>query len=110
MKTGRVFTLVFAVGLLVVGLSRSAHAQCGDDPSGGAIAKITCYEDSRYSVPASGSSVSSGVDGFLAFRFPVLSAVTWWVSRHPDLARTAVPARAASSSEALATVRRRFGR
>jgi len=113
MKTGRVFTFFIAASLSIAGLtliSRSAAAQCnGGDPPSGNIQTITCFEDSRYSAPIDGPSVSPRINGYLALRFPVLSVAAWWMSRHMSVAGTAAPARPASSADALAATRRRFG-
>jgi len=107
MKTGRVFAFVFAASLSL--LARSAAAQCTGDPPSGNRQTITCNEDARYAAPIDGASVSSGINGYLAIRFPVMSIAAWWVSRHASVANSAAPARAGSSSQALAATRRRFG-
>jgi hypothetical protein len=113
MKTGRVFGFIIAASISLVALSltsRPAMAQCSGDTPTGDIMKITCYsDDARYSSSVGGASVSSGINGYLALRFPVLSAAAWWMSRHMSVAGTAASARPASSADALAATRRRFG-
>ena len=108
MKTGRVFAFVIAASFAM--LARTAAAQCTGDPPSGNIMTINCYsDDARYSSSVGSPSVSSGVNGYLALRFPVLSVAAWWMSRHMSLAGTAASARPASSADALAATRRRFG-
>ena len=112
MKTGRVFSVIVAASLSLATLtlfSRSAAAQCSGDPPSGNLTTITCFEDARYAAPIDGPSLSSGINGYLALRFPVISVAAWWMSRHMSVASSAVPARPASSADVLTATRRRFG-
>ncbi len=58
---------------------RAALAQCTTEPTDGSLVISRCEEMQSSRITLGGS----GVDGAMLLRFPVVSAATWWVSRHP---------------------------
>jgi hypothetical protein len=104
--------------LLLIALFRWSLFDLADPPRRSATVAIprvassrrsTCFEDSRYFGSDRWGLVSPRINGYLALRFPVLSVAAWWMSRHMSVAGTAASARPASSADALAATRRRFG-
>ena len=106
-----VASIVLSLGVLgLVLVSRPASAQCINDPPTGTILITRCITEGMRSSPSAGR-ISSGIDGGMMLRFPVVSAVTWWISRQPMQTLSARNPLHTSGGEAIRPdgVRRRSG-